>query len=466
MQASRYLKLPPTFFAESTPAKLTHPRLLIYNQKLAQTLGLEINQPEQYLSGQKLFPDTTPIALAYAGHQFGHFVPRLGDGRAHLLGEFSAPSGENYELQLKGSGRTPYSRGGDGKSPLGPALREYLISEAIAAYGIPTTRCLSVVETGEEVMRQEVSPGAIVSRLARRHIRVGTFEFFAAQNDLKNLQKLLEFTIENLYPNQASNPIDFFKYICEGQAKLVAQWMSVGFIHGVMNTDNTSLALETIDYGPCAFMDQFKSEQVYSSIDRHGRYAYINQPNIMHWNLSVLGQTLVMLSDDPKSLQLQLDQFPKHFEEAFKAQFSRKFGLEKSAEAEFINLFLNYLEKHKLDFTQAFRKLPELYHNSNHLFYPKDALKDQFLYQWKEYLTTEDKPFDLIEIEMNTTNPYYIPRNHIVEEALSQAEQGNLDLYLKILEAIQSPYQALPIFDFLDQPPTPQQVIKATFCGT
>mgnify|MGYP000002834240 CR=1 FL=1 len=469
LKPSRYLEHHPDFYKESRPEELlTQPELVVFNEKLAFQLELDqLKDRALVLSGQKLLQK--PIALNYAGHQFGHFVPQLGDGRAHLLGEVSGKNGENFDLQLKGSGRTPYSRGGDGKSPLGPALREFLISEAIHYLGIPTTRSLSVVATGETVYRQEELSGAIVSRLAKAHIRVGSFEYFAARNQPEQLKELIQILKERLYP-QIESVTDLYFEILKNQASLIAKWMSVGFIHGVMNTDNMSLAGQTIDFGPCAFMDQFNSKQVFSSIDRHARYAYNQQASIAHWNLSVLAGCFVLVIDasEHKKLEEYLNQWDEEFNKALCLEFSLKFGLSKNntIDLEFIHHWWTYLEKHQLDFTTAHRELATLLVNGQHSYFIQDKDFEKWYGIWQDLISKEDRPKNLIQIEMNTTNPIIIPRNHIVEKALSEANEGNLELFIALWEAIQTPFQKDTTREEFLIPPTEDEKITATFCGT
>lgn len=456
IKESSYLSLPDAFYRKDQPDNIQNPEVLIFNDKLSFELGLENlkKTPEKFLKGY------SSLALAYAGHQFGHFVPQLGDGRAHLMGEVEAKDGTIVDIQLKGSGATPFSRGGDGKSPLGPALREFLISEAIHHLGIPTTRSLAVLRTDENVIRNDVHPGGIVVRAAKSHIRVGSFEYFTARGDRDNLKILFNYTKNRLYP-RAETPLELFQSVMEAQAQLLAKWMSMGFIHGVMNTDNCNLSGETIDYGPCAFMDQFKFNEVYSSIDRYGRYAYSNQPEIAKWNMSVLGGCIAFLEDDDKGFQGALDDWDKTFEKYYLAEFSRKFGLETPAPKSFIDKWLQFLEQESLDFTNSHRILSEyLFEEPRH-----DELKS-FKSEWMDLLLRESRSLDVVAFEMNTTNPYYIPRNHWVEKALKQAEAGDISLYLKILEAVRNPFQKSEELDFLHLPPSGEERIQATFCGT
>lgn len=469
LEPSRYLKHHPDFYKESKPDELlTQPEMVVFNDKLAFELGLDqIEDKAEFFSGQKLLEKS--IALNYAGHQFGHFVPQLGDGRAHLLGEITAKNAENFDLQLKGSGRTPYSRGGDGKSPLGPALREFLISEAIHYLGIPTTRSLSVVATGQTVYRQDDLPGAIVSRVAKAHIRVGSFEYFAARNQPEQIKELIEITRERLYP-EVESVTELYLEILKSQASLIAKWMSVGFIHGVMNTDNMSLAGQTIDFGPCAFMDYFNARQVYSSIDRNARYAYNQQATIAHWNLSVLAGCFVLVIEpsEHQKLEQYLNSWEEEFNRELCLEFSLKFGLssENTPELELIHHWWSYLERHKMDFTTAHRELANLLMDEDHKYFVRDDLFAKWYGRWQELISKEERPKNLIQIEMNTTNPLVIPRNHLVEKALDQANKGDLELFLELWHAVKSPYQKDSAHESFITPPDEDEIIAATFCGT
>lgn len=470
IKPSRYLNGPSQFYETARPIKIDNPKTVIYNERLAQELGIDTQSNLiENLAGQNLSHPS--IALAYAGHQFGHFVPQLGDGRAHLLGEIESPHGISYDLQLKGSGRTPYSRRGDGMSPLGPALREFLISEAMHYLGIQTTRSLSVIETHETVYRETEQPGAIVSRVSKAHIRVGSFEYFAAREDKDSLRALYELTRERLYPD-ASNWVEMFKQILKAQAELMASWLSVGFIHGVMNTDNMSLAGETIDFGPCAFMDHYRGKEVFSSIDRYGRYAFKNQPEIAHWNLSVLAGCFALISDSEqlKDLQDILNSWDAEFEKAYKKALAPKFGVEdfNQLDLQWVQDWYRYLEINSLDFTLAHRNLALLVKNDHHEFFPENNTFSELIQKWKNQLAREGRPTEIVELEMNTTNPFIIPRNHLVEKALKLAEAGELELYNRLWESLKSPYQFekdSPSEEFIN-PPKDSEKIEATFCGT
>ncbi|MAZ48603.1 MAG: hypothetical protein CME65_08565 [Halobacteriovoraceae bacterium] len=467
---SRYLILPPQFYAQNSPMKLENTKLFVFNERLAQELNLDENIPwDRVLAGQDL-PHKS-LSLVYAGHQFGHFVPQLGDGRAHLLGEIENPQGELFDLQLKGSGRTPYSRQGDGQSPLAPALREFLISEAMAFLDIPTTRSLSVVKTNQRVLRQTDQEGAIVSRLAKAHIRVGSFEYFAAREDKESLKILTEMTRKRLYP-EAQDWLEMYELIVSKQASLIAHWMSVGFIHGVMNTDNMSLAGETIDFGPCAFMDEYRANEVFSSIDRYGRYSYMNQPKIAHWNLSVLAGCLAPLAspDQLNHLQDILDSWEQKFNQAYLDIYAPKLGIEdvKNLDKSMIDNWLIYLEEHRLDFTLAHRNLAKLLKQQDLDYFPKTESFELWLKRWRSKLNEEFRPQQIVELEMNTSNPTVIPRNHLVEKALRLAEDGDLNYFNNLWSALKTPYQidqSAQAEEF-SRPPLEHQKIQATFCGT
>jgi uncharacterized protein YdiU (UPF0061 family) len=482
-----YTQLPDRFYSRLDPTPVEKPGSVRVNRELAAQLNIDpqwLASPEgtAVIAGNCVPEGSQPIAAVYAGHQFGSYNPQLGDGRAILLGEVLTGDGLRYDIQLKGSGRTPYSRGGDGRSPLGPVLREYVVSEAMHALGVPTTRALGAATTGEQVAREMFQPGAVLARVAASHIRVGTFQFFSARGDDDALRLLLQHVIERHYPQAAGadNPaLAFLEGVLQRQAHLVAQWQLLGFIHGVMNTDNMLVSGETIDYGPCAFMDDFHPERVFSSIDQNGRYAYRNQPGIAHWNLANLAQTLLPLLHEDKDRAVELaqdavDGFPELFMQAHREGMARKLGLaELQAEDEqLVDDFLTLLTEHRLDFTLAFRRLADLANEEN----PAPQVGDLFsfpepcqlwLARWRKRL--EENPMAASERQtmMYAANPAFIPRNHLVEEAIRAAEdKGDLEPFHQLVERVTSPHQYEPNASRYATPPLPEQVVSKTFCGT
>jgi len=478
-----YLQLPEKFYARVTPAKAPGPKLIKWNAELAQQLGAQTDsvaesELEQIFTGQKLLPGSVPIALGYAGHQFGQFVPQLGDGRALLLGEVLDPSGRRCDLQLKGSGKTPYSRNGDGKAPLGPVLREYIVSEGLHHLGLPTTRSLAAVLTGEPVFREKVYPGAILTRVASSHIRVGTFEYLAAQGDLANLKILTEYTIQRHYPeiqNDSEAYLEFFRRAGNAQVELVTSWMALGFIHGVMNTDNMSIAGETIDFGPCAFMDQFRFDQVFSSIDQFGRYSYSNQAQITLWNLSRLGNCLALITgngstESVEMLNKELASFGNLFEQRLASKMRKKLGILSGEQPEDTNLirkWLGYLETEQLDYTLSFRNLAGLVtHDTADGFFKKTAAFQDFYPFWLKRIHDQDLKPGKIKEEMNRVNPVFIPRNHKIEQVIESGLKGDFSLFHEMNEVLKKPYEEQEIFNSYKLAPRPEQVVQATFCGT
>ena len=444
--------LPGTFLRHN-PAAAPAPSLVILNHKLADALGLSLTEDEAatWFSGVGLPQGAEPAALAYAGHQFGGFSPQLGDGRAHLLGEFLGPDGRRWDLQLKGSGRTPFSRGGDGKAAVGPMLREYLISEAMAALGVPTTRSLAVVATGEKVWRdQGALPGAVLTRVAASHIRVGTFEFFAARGEIDKLKALTDYTIARHFPD-VSDALGLFDAVVARQASLIAEWMGLGFIHGVMNTDNMALSGETIDYGPCAFLDAYAPDTVFSSIDTQGRYAFANQPRIMAWNLARLAETLLPFldADEKRAADLaneRLDGIAAIFRAAWLAVMRRKLGLvgAKPGDEALIDALLPALEGQ--DWTLAFRRgFPGL---------------GDWRTRWL------DRAGPDWELRLHAVNPAVIPRNHRVEEALTASTAGDMAPFTALLAAVCDPYAPEHGRETYALPPPAGLAPHVTFCGT
>ena len=465
-----YARELPDFYAPWQPAQVPQPAMVQLNHALATELGLDaaaLDSPE----GAAIFAGNTvplgaePLAQAYAGHQFGGYSPQLGDGRALLLGEVIDVHGQRRDIALKGSGRTPFSRGGDGKAALGPVLREYLMGEAMHALGVPTTRALAAVTTGEKVRRDGAPPGAVLARVAASHIRVGTFQFFAAQGDTAKVQQLVDYVIARHYPEakDAPNPVlALFQAVCERQAALVARWMCVGFIHGVMNTDNMTLSGETIDYGPCAFMDAFDPATVFSSIDAQGRYAYAKQPGIAQWNLARLAETLLPLvdADSDRSVALVtevLEAFPARYQHYWLDGMRRKLGLATAQDDDLalVNDFLALLQAQAVDFTQAFRGLAD---GSSRDLFANRADFDAWASRWQARQPTVS----------NQANPVYIPRNHQVEAALEAAvRRADYAPFQRLLAVLLHPFDAQPEWAAYAQPATPAQAAGyQTFCGT
>ena len=476
-----YASLPENFYHRVNPNDWENPSLVFYNRPLADWLEippLSITDQTLLFSGKKIISNSTPIAMAYAGHQFGHFVPQLGDGRAILLGEIATSHGA-YDLHLKGSGETKYSRRGDGRCELGPALREYIVSEAMHALGIPTTRSLALNLTGEDVYREDFRPGAVLTRVAKSHIRVGTFEYFFYRNDFKSLKSLADYTINRLYPehtNAKNKYLDLFRSVAVKQLELVSKWQSVGFIHGVMNTDNCAISGETIDYGPCAFMDFFQFDKVYSYIDRQGRYAFNNQDKIILWNLSAFAQTLIPLvhSDPNQSIALLedvLSELPAIQLQIWTQHFGKKLGIYhvNDSDRHLIVEFLNFLQTNKLDFTNSFRELPEMLR----LIQSKKSLElnqltkiDGHEIYLKICQRLKEYSFEDCLKLMNQVNPFVIARNHQIEKAIQNAYQGDYDYARDLISAYQAPYQAHSFKHDLTSPPSLEEEICQTFCGT
>jgi serine/tyrosine/threonine adenylyltransferase len=473
-----YRTLPGIFFADAKPAVIQSPELVIFNHRLAGELGLDLaGEPPEKLaalfSGNDLPPGAEPLAQAYAGHQFGHFTV-LGDGRAILMGEQVTLGGKRFDIQFKGSGQTPYSRRGDGRAALGPMLREYIISEALHALGIPTTQSLAVVATGEPVYRENILPGAILTRVAASHIRVGTFEYAAAQSDVNLLKALADYTIRRHYPevlNTENIYLAFFKAIAENQAKLIAQWQLVGFIHGVMNTDNMALSGESIDFGPCAFMDAYNPATVFSSIDQQGRYAYANQPRIASWNLARLAEALLPLihEEDAKAIELAqqaLGEFGESFNNHWLAGMRAKLGITnaESADADLAFALLSLMEKQGADYTNTFRNLSNDVLPDSALF--TDADFQGWSKLWHERLARQTISVPETKQNMRTVNPAVIPRNHKVEEALAAAVKGDLTVLQSLWQAVTNPLvESAANAEYRSGAPADGEPYR-TFCGT
>lgn len=482
-----YGRLPSRFYSRLDPTPVPRPGPVRVNTGLAELLGIDAGwlaseEGTRILAGNVIPEGSEPLAMVYAGHQFGGWVPQLGDGRAILLGEVMGRDNVRYDIQLKGSGRTPYSRGGDGKAPLGPVLREYIVSEAMFALGIPTTRSLAAVTTGEHVFRPpEALPGAVLTRVAQSHIRIGTFQYFFSQQDAEALQLLADHVIARHYPAAAvtGNPVRaMLDGVVAAQASLVAQWQLLGFIHGVMNTDNMLLSGETIDYGPCAFMDVFHPDRVFSSIDQQGRYAYSNQPAIAHWNLANLAQALVPLLDPDREkatmlAQEAIDAFPELFQSAYRRGMARKLGLQElqadddTLAAEFLGL----LTEHKADFTLAFRRLaelvrPEAPQQTAEIFEFPDAF-GSWLQRWHSKIREDSRSAEERQQIMFRANPVYIPRNHLVEAAINAAvADEDFTAFNRLVELLEKPHEFDPEHIGYAQPPRPEEVVTRTFCGT
>lgn len=473
-----YLNLPEVMYARVAPTPVAAPRLLVLNEPLTTDLGIELSslsRDEQaaLFAGNLLPKNAQPLAQAYAGHQFGNFA-MLGDGRAHLIGEQITPAGERVDIQLKGSGRTPYSRSGDGRAVLGPMLREYLMSEAMAALGIPTTRALAVVTTGETVQRETRMPGAIFTRVAASHLRVGTFEFAAAQQDQSLLETLLRYTIDRHFPaliDAENQAIALLDAVIQRQADLIVHWMRVGFIHGVMNTDNTAISGETIDYGPCAFMDAYDPNTVFSAIDHAGRYAYANQPAIALWNLSRLAEALLSLIDTDAQhavelAEASLNKFPALYREKWLTMMRAKLGLFGSDEDDLplISDLLAWMQKNHVDYTHTFHDLSNEGKPTGTRYECKDFSA------WHERcMARRERNAEPVESSlrlMKATNPAVIPRNHKVEEALDAATAGNTDPFHDLLAALRSPYDDREALKPYQSLPEPGEGVHQTFCGT
>lgn len=474
-----YANLPKKMFSIQNPNDISSPKLIIFNDSLADVLGLDADFLKgkdgiDILSGNKVLEGTTPISQSYAGHQFGYFT-MLGDGRAVLLGEYISKDGQRFDIQLKGSGRTPYSRGGDGKAALGPMLKEYIISEGMNGLGIPTTRSLAVVTTGESVIRETELEGAVLTRIAKSHIRVGTFQFAANYGSIEDVKALADYIL-NRHFKKASNSENQYLYllneVIKRQAELISKWQLVGFIHGVMNTDNMVISGETIDYGPCAFMDIYDPNTVFSSIDTYGRYAYGNQPKIAVWNLARFAETLLPLLDDDadeavKIAEKSLSRFEILYKNNWISGMRKKLGLfnEEDKDEHIIETLLNLMKKYKADYTNTFLNLT-LGNINNIEMFRKEDFKDWYKL-WQERLKRQNELMeDSIEL-MKKNNPVVIPRNHRVEESLSAAvNNNNYTVMNKLLEAINSPYDYSNVSEYYSELPKPTSCPYKTYCGT
>ncbi|MGR3804556.1 protein adenylyltransferase SelO [Marinibacterium profundimaris] len=462
-----YARLPEGFFSAQSPTPVSSPDLIAYNQPLADLLGIGRADPgelAEIFAGNRVPEGAEPLAQLYSGHQFGQYNPQLGDGRAVLLGEIVGSDGIRRDIQLKGAGRTPYSRGGDGRAWLGPVLREYIVSEAMHALGIPTTRALAAVSTGEPVYRERVLPGAVLTRVAKSHLRVGTFQVFAARGELDRLRQLTQYAIDRHYPD-AEGAMGLLAAVRDAQAQLVAQWMAVGFIHGVMNTDNCAISGETIDYGPCAFLDTYHPQTVFSSIDQFGRYAYGQQPEIAAWNIAQLATALIQQMEDPQAAVGEATEIVHAMPDLVRDHWSRLFrakiglGTAEPDDLELIADLLRLLATDKADFTNTFRGLAT--------GTARDQLTDMAAFdaweaRWQARLDREVAPLARIR----SANPAFIPRNHRIEEAISAALEADFAPFERLMAVLAHPYDDQPHAQDLAAPPTADEVVQATFCGT
>jgi uncharacterized protein YdiU (UPF0061 family) len=474
---NRYNDISNGFAITSEPRLSSKPALILWNEDLAKNLTIPIDKSEavELLSGNRLCPDTTPVALAYSGHQFGHFNPTLGDGRAHLLGAFISEQGQLFDIQLKGSGRTPFSRGGDGLCALGPAVREFVMSQAIGALGVPTTHCLAVITTGDSVFREQVLDGAVVSRVANSHIRFGSFQYLALKRDKQGMQNLMEHAITSHYPDIKetgdARVVAFLNAVCDKQIALVNHWIRVGFIHGVMNTDNTLVNGDTIDYGPCAMLEAFDFNQVYSSIDRQGRYAFGNQPNIVNWNCARLAESLLIIMDSDEGIALNMlksviDTLPDKFNQAHQIMWANKLGILEwhSSDGELLSELLTLMKEHKLDYTNTFAAL-----TNSIMASPSDVLYvPEVIESWykKWHLRITDTDITKVVKVMSRVNPAVVPRNQLIEKVIEQfTEEGDSILLKQWLKVLKNPYNYEQLSgEFVE--PLFSGANYSTFCGT
>jgi len=473
-----YSKLPGSMLTKLAPTPVKAPELIIVNHSLSKELGLDFTALSDknlasIFSGNSPPEGSDTIAQAYAGHQFGHFT-LLGDGRAIVVGEHLSKNNKRFDIQFKGSGKTPYSRNGDGRAALGPMLREYIISESMHGLGIPTTRSLAVVKTGEKVIRETSLDGAVLTRVAESHIRVGTFQYAFVAKDKKDLKILFDYTIDRHYPHikDSKTPaIDLLKIVIEKQTKLVVDWMRVGFIHGVMNTDNVAISGETIDYGPCAFMDAYDPETVFSSIDQYGRYAFFNQPGITKWNLARFAECLVPLINEDKNTSVQIateivNSFSEIYQKSWFEMMRKKLGLlgENVKDEKLIIDLLDWMHKNKADYTNTF------------CFLMNQNFQDEKIYDSQNFLDWKNQWFDRLKINTNSreeslklmllNNPLVIPRNHKVEEVLEAASSGDLNPVKNLLKILEKPYENKKEINKYQSPAPPSDKIYKTFCGT
>jgi serine/tyrosine/threonine adenylyltransferase len=486
MFENTYARLPPRFYSRVDPTPVAAPRLIKWNEALAEQLRLELESSQrqhlaEIFSGNRLLAGAEPLAMAYAGQQFGHFVPQLGDGRAILLGERRGSDDRLRDIQLKGAGRTPYSRGGDGRAALGPVLREYIVSEAMTAFGIPSTRSLAAVASGENVFREGAVPGAILTRVASSHVRVGTFQYFTARGDVEAVRILADYVIARHFPEIAGADARYLKLlesVVARQAALVARWLQVGFVHGVMNTDNMTVSGETIDFGPCAFLDAYDANAVFSSIDRHGRYAYSNQSPIAQWNLARLAETLLPLidadSDRAVSMATEVvEGFQPIFEAAWLSGMRAKLGLilPQSGDAALIDQLLIVMQRTAADFTQTFRGLCALLDPGGANLAPglcnSDPAFTEWLAAWAARGTAERQSALERAALMRSCNPKYIPRNHRIEQLIAAAvKDADFAPFEEFLSVLMRPYDEQPSAERYTEAPRPEERVLQTFCGT
>ena len=484
-----FIKLPKIFYSKTLPVPVKKPSILILNKYLSKELDIDCDFLSSKLgintlAGNNIPSDANPIALVYAGHQFGNWVPILGDGRAILLGEILDKKGLRKDIQLKGSGITPFSRSGDGRAWLGPVIREYIVSEAMANLNINTTRSLSAILTGENVIREKKYPGAILTRVASSHVRVGTFQYFSYRKDYKSLKILADYIINRCYPDIKNNKnpyLSLIEKVMRGQASLVAKWMGVGFIHGVMNTDNFSISSETIDYGPCAFMDNYESNKVFSSIDIMGRYSYKNQPNIAMWNLGCLVSSMLPLIDSNQNNAIKagrnlLESFPDLYYAEWLSVFRKKLGLVNSSNNDhlLIKSFLNNMEKQQADFTLSFRSLKDIVYEYNNLnenfsinnsFFKSKEMKD-WIIKWKGTIKIKENGFKKSYLTLKNSNPAFIARNHNVQNVIDDLLKNNFSSLNNLLHVIRNPYEENEHLKEYKKAPLLKEVINETFCGT
>ncbi len=462
-----YARLPDAFFARQAPVPVRAPQMIAFNNDLARLLQIspgDVQEMAEAFAGNTVPEGAEPLAQLYSGHQFGHYNPQLGDGRAVLLGETIGTDGVRRDIQLKGSGPTPFSRQGDGRAWLGPVLREYVVSEAMHALGIPTTRALAAVETGEVVRREGPMPGAVLTRVAQSHLRVGTFQVFASRGQLDSLRRLTEYAIARHYP-QADGPMGLLSAVRDAQAQLIAAWMSVGFIHGVMNTDNCAISGETIDYGPCAFMDSYHPNTVYSSIDRAGRYAYSNQPDIAVWNIAQLATALIQQMDDKEAAVEEATEIvhamPALLHQNWLTRFRSKIGLTtaRDGDLELISDLLTRMAHNQADFTNTFRALGG---NKARDQFTDPTAFDAWAEGWRSRLEGEAAPDQV----MQAVNPAFIPRNHRIEQMIEAAVKGDYRPFHRLNTVLARPFEDQPEHADLTRPPLDSEVVQATFCGT
>ena len=478
--SNSYIGLPEEFYQVVNPTPVKNPKTLIFNEDLANSLGIKLKDQEvlNIFSGNSLPEDSVPIALNYAGHQFGNFVQQLGDGRAVLLGEINTKDG-TYDLQLKGSGKTMFSRQGDGRSALGPVIREYILSEAMYYLGVPTSRALAAIATGEYVARETFEPGGVLTRIAKSHLRVGTFEYFASRQQLNDVKMLADFAIQRHYPEireTEKHYLELLKRVAANQSKLVSKWMSIGFIHGVMNTDNFTISGETIDYGPCAFLDEYNPGKVFSSIDQNGRYAFGNQPSIASWNLASLAGCLIAFidKDSDKANELAtevLDNFSKETNQRILDLMCEKIGLngEKKENQTLLRNLLKIMMNNHADYTITFRNLSKVLFEDSDEFFNQFSEKKEinaWLNNWKKALENEYKDLSNLKDRLNRINPVYIPRNHQVQHAIDLAYENDFSKMLEMIEVFKNPFKEVAEYESYSHAPLENEKVRRTFCGT